>query len=69
MSIYCCICAGSQYALKLMLNIEEYEYMPGLHDDIGVKVNIRAIKQECQANCYPPGHIINSTYLFTACTG
>ncbi|KAK3759097.1 hypothetical protein RRG08_040651 [Elysia crispata] len=29
---------GSDYGLKLTLNVEQYEYMPGPHDAAGVKI-------------------------------
>ena len=30
--------SGSDYGLKLTLNVEQYEYMPGPHDAAGVKL-------------------------------
>ncbi len=31
---------GSTFGLRLTINIEEYEYMPGPNSDAGIKVSI-----------------------------
>ena len=30
--------SGSTFGLKLVVNVETYEYMPGPHSDAGIKV-------------------------------
>ncbi|XP_071108315.1 uncharacterized protein [Haliotis cracherodii] len=37
--------AGSDYGLKLTLNVEQYEYMPGPHDAAGVKLLLHDRKE------------------------
>ena len=38
------ILVGSRFGLKLIINMESYEYMSGPHTDVGIKVNVYAIK-------------------------